>query len=125
GCLPGSLPRRTLPSFDTALHLLDPLLGRRGVVFVVPVPPLIRLGLRVALGRVFPHLLPSERRDVEVAPGAAHRLVAATIDEISAKYLSVVILDECVCAVPFIDAEVGVKAVRDGVPRHLPTHPRL
>ena len=29
------------------------------------------------------------------------------------------------CAVPLVHAEVGVEAVGDGVPRHLPAHPRL
>src|SRR5215210_4694557 len=53
----------------------------RLVVLVVEVPPLVGLGLRVALGRVLPLLLASERGDVEVAPRAAHRLVSALVDE--------------------------------------------
>ena len=40
-------------------------------VRVVVVPPLVRRGLRVALGRVLPLLLTSERGDVEIAPGGA------------------------------------------------------
>jgi len=40
-------------------------------VSVVVVPPLVRRGLRVALGRVLPLLLASERGDVEIAPGGA------------------------------------------------------
>jgi hypothetical protein len=40
-------------------------------VRVVVVPPLVRRGLRVALGRVFPLLLASKRGDVEIAPGGA------------------------------------------------------
>jgi len=47
------------------------------LVFVVPVPPLVRRGLRVALGRVLPFLLTAERGDVEVAEAAPERLVAA------------------------------------------------
>jgi hypothetical protein len=43
---------------------------------------------------------------------------AAAVDEVCAKHpLSVVV------AVPFIDAEVLVEAVSDGVPGHLPVHP--
>ena len=40
-------------------------------VRVVVVPPLVRRGLRVALGRVLPLLLAPERGDVEIAPGGA------------------------------------------------------
>src|SRR5580692_13043362 len=63
--------------FSSVGHL-DPLPVRRGfgVVVVVPVPPLVRRGLGVTLRRVLPSLLTGERRDVEVAPGGAHRLVA-------------------------------------------------
>src|SRR5438105_2349716 len=35
------------------------------------------------------------------------------------------VAEEHVVAVPFIDAEVRVEAVGDGVPGHLPAHPRL
>src|SRR5215212_4997807 len=52
------------------------------VVLVVQVPPLVRRGLRVALRRVLPHLLAPQGGDVEVAPGAAHVLVAAGVDEV-------------------------------------------
>src|SRR5262245_19792539 len=48
---------------------------------VVPDPPLVRRGLRIALRRVLPRLLATERGDVEVGPGTAHRLVAAGVDE--------------------------------------------
>src|SRR5712692_10565199 len=111
--------------FSSVGHL-DPLRVRRGlgVVVVVPVPPLVRRGLGVTLWRVLPGLLTPERRDVEVAPGAPHRLVAAAVDEVCAEHL-VTVAEEHVVAVPFIDAEVLVEAVCDGVPRHLPTHPRL
>src|SRR5580700_11649295 len=50
------------------------------VIVVVPVPPVVRRALRVALGRVLPGFLPPERAHVEVAPGAAHRLVAAVVE---------------------------------------------
>src|SRR5262245_25783729 len=97
-------------------------LGRRGVaICVMPVPPLVWRRLRVALRRVFPLLLAPERRHVEVAPGAPHRLIAAAIDKVGAENL-VGVADECIVAVPFVHAEVGVEAIRDGVPRHLPTH---
>src|SRR4051812_1887864 len=39
----------------------------RSGVRIVPVPPLIRRGLGIAIGRVLPHLLTPERSDVEVA----------------------------------------------------------
>src|SRR5512145_2609701 len=50
---------------------LDPLRIMRGfgVVVVVPVPPLVGRCLRVALRRVLPLLLASQRGDVEVVPG--------------------------------------------------------
>src|SRR3546814_20674347 len=58
---------------------LDPLLVGRCAcdIAVVPVPPLVGRGLRIALGRVLPDLLPAQRRDVEVVPGAPNLLVAA------------------------------------------------
>src|SRR4051812_26096799 len=63
------------------------LVGRSvGDVTVVPIPPFVGRGLRIALGRVLPHLLAAERRDVEVIPGAAHLLVAAIVDEVGAKH---------------------------------------
>src|SRR5215207_7608458 len=93
-------------------------------VLVVQVPPLVRRGLRVALGRVLPLLLASERGDVEVRPGAAHVLVAAAVDEVGAEDL-VTLADERVGAVPLAHAEVGVEVVRERVPGHIPTHPCL
>src|SRR5207245_7626937 len=98
--------------------------GLRPVWFVVPDPPLVRRGLRVALRRVLPLLLAPERSQVEVAPGAPHRLVAAVVDEVGAEH-AVAVADERVRAVPLVHAEVGVEVVRDGVPWHLPAHPRL
>src|ERR1700732_1817333 len=87
----------------------------------MPVPPLVRRGLGVTLRRVFPGLLTAERRDIEVAPGGPHRLVAAAVDEVCAEYL-VAVADECIVAVPLVHAEVDVEAVRDRVPPHLPAH---
>src|SRR5918994_1289324 len=59
--------------------------SRALAVLVVQVPPLVRRRLRVALGRVLPLLLAPERGQVEVAPGAPHRLVAAAVDEVGAE----------------------------------------
>src|SRR5829696_1651745 len=92
-------------------------------VLVVQAPPLVGRGLRVARRRVLPLLLAPERGDVEVGPGAAHRLVAAAVDEVGAED-RVAVADEGVRAVPLVDAEVGVEVVRDRVPGHLPSHPR-
>src|SRR5215207_1158177 len=74
-------------------------------VLVVQVPPLVRRGLRVALRRVLPLLLAPERRHVEVAPGAAHRLVAAVVDEVGPED-PVALADEGVRSVPLVHAEV-------------------
>ena len=97
---------------------------RRHRRFVVPVPPLVRRGLGIALGRVLPLLLAPERGDVEVAPGAPHRFVAAGVDEVRAEHL-VAVTDERVRAVPLVDAEVGVEVVGHREPGHLPAHPLL
>src|ERR1700721_2970889 len=88
---------------------IDPLrVGESlGIIVVVPVPPLVRRGLRIAFRRVLPRLLTPERRHVEVAPCSAHCLVSAAIDEICAKQPPA-IANECVVAMPFIDPEVGV-----------------
>src|SRR5262245_39423429 len=105
---------------------LDPLRVGRGLrgVIVVPVPPLVGRALGVALRRVFPRLLAAKRRRIEVAPGAPHRLVAAAVDEVRAKH-ALAVAEEHVMAVPLIHTEVGVEAVGDGVPGHLPAHARL
>src|ERR671910_1621650 len=89
--------------------------SRALAVLVVQVPPLVPRRLRVALGRVLPLLLAPERGQVEVAPGAPHRLVAAAVDEVGAEDL-VALADEGVRAVPLADAEVGVEVVGDRVP---------
>src|SRR5262245_44418178 len=108
--------------FSSVGHLNPLRVGRGlGVVVVVPIPPLVRRGLGVTLWRVLPGLLTAERRDIEVAPGGPHRLVAAAVDEVCAEHL-VAVADECSLAVPLVHAEVGVEACCDGVPRHLPTH---
>src|SRR5215813_5928052 len=107
-------------------YYVDPLLVRRGlrVVVVVPVPPLVRRRLRVALRRVLPLFLTPERGHIKVAPNGPHRLVATAVDEISAEYF-VTIANERVMAMPLVHAEVFVEAIGDGVPRHLPTHAYL
>src|SRR5487761_156485 len=89
-------------------YYVDPLRVRRGlgVVVDVPVPPLVRRGPGVTLWRVFPTLLTAERREVEVAPGGPHRLIAAVVDEVGAEDLAVVVADEYVVAVPLVHAEV-------------------
>src|SRR5215210_489712 len=79
------------------------------VVLVVQVPPLVRGRLRIALRRVLPLLLAPERGDVEVGPGAAHRLVAAVVDEVRAEDPAVVLSYEGVGAVPLTHVEVGVE----------------
>jgi hypothetical protein len=69
--------------------------------------------------------LATERGDVEIAPGASHRLIASAVDEIGAKY-AIVDADEGVGAVPLVHTEVGVEVVRQRVPGdRLPAHPRL
>src|SRR5580704_7410858 len=106
-------------------YYIDPLRMRRSlVVVVVPVPPLVWLSLGITLWRILPSFLAAERREVEVAPDASHRLVTAVVDEVCAEHL-VAIAEEHVVAVPFIDAEILVEAIGHGVPRHLPAHPRL
>src|SRR5262245_24440736 len=84
----------------------------RPLWLVVPDPPVVRPGLGIALRRVLPLLLAPERGDIEVGPGAAHRLVAAAVDEVGAEH-AVAFADERVRAVPLIDSEVRVEVVRD------------
>src|SRR5262245_46583522 len=88
--------------FSSVGHL-HPLRVRRGpsIVVVVPIPPLVRRGLRVTRWRIFPFLLAPERRHVEVTPGAPHRLITAAIDKIGAEHL-VAVADECIVAVPLV-----------------------
>src|SRR5947208_16459975 len=91
-------------------------------VFVVPVPPLVRRRLRVALRRFLPLLLTPEGSDVEIAPGVPHLLIAAVVDEVGAEH-AVALAYERVRAVPLIHTEVLVEAVRHRVPRNqLPAH---
>src|SRR5262245_4332126 len=96
---PGAaLVRLTLES-EGAIDDARPLRCLGVVVCVVPVPPLVRRRLRVALRRILPFLLAPERRDVEIVPGAPHLLVAAVVDEVGAEDL-VLVTDERVRAVP-------------------------
>src|ERR1700689_31601 len=100
---------RSLPGLLLALRgagprgrgrlLADVLLA----VLVVEVPPLVGRSLRIALGRVLPLLLAAERGHIQVAPGTAHRLVAAVVDEVGTEDLLVVAV-EGVGAVPFVHA---------------------
>src|SRR5450631_1381783 len=120
---------RVAPSRGGSLRVgqyIDPPRISRGlgVVVVVPVPPLVRRSLGVTLWRVLPTLLTAERREVEIAPGGPHCLVAAVVDEVGAEHL-VAVADECIVAVPLVHAEVLVEAVGHGVSRHLPTHSYL
>src|SRR3954469_15993002 len=105
---------------------LDPfLVGRRTFgVAVVPVPPFVGRRLRIAFRRILPDLLPSQRRDVEVIPGAAHLLVAPALDEIGAED-PVAVAEEHVGPVPLVDAEIRIETVGDGDPWHGPAHPLL
>src|SRR5438445_12706377 len=80
----------------------------RRVWFVVPDPPLVRRSLGVALRRVLPFLLASQRSDVEIAPGAPHRLAAAVVDEIRSAH-SVAVADQRVRPLPFVHAEVLIQ----------------
>src|SRR5919112_5755453 len=107
-------------------NMVSPWSWSGGVaVRVVVVPPLVGRGLGVALGRVLPLLLAPERGDVEVAPGAPHRLVAARVDEVGAED-PVAVADEGVGAVPLAHAEVLVEVVGDRVPGdELPSHALL
>src|SRR5215475_9129727 len=89
------MPWRLRPGSERGLsgvrHLNPLRVGSAlGVIVVVPVPPFVRRGLRIARQRVFPGFLAAERRDVEVAPGGAHRFVAPAIDEIGSEHPPVV-----------------------------------
>src|SRR5215217_2091351 len=88
----------------------------RLAVLVVAVPPHVARGLRVALGRVLPVLLPAERRHVEIGPDAAERLVATGVDEVGAEDPVLVVAVEGVGAVPLIHAEVRVVFFFERVP---------
>src|SRR5215813_2737427 len=94
-------------------------------VRVVVVPPRVRRGLRIALRRILPLLLTAERRDIQVAPSASHRLVAPEVDEVG-PVDPLAVADEGVGPVPLVHAEVFVKVVGDRVPRdQLPAHALL
>src|SRR5439155_26306716 len=92
----------SLPGFAAPANLFADLGGSFvAAVLVVPVPPLVRRGLRTAFRSFLPLLLSPERGHVEVTPGGTHRFVAAAIDEVGAEYF-VAVSDECIVAVPLI-----------------------
>src|SRR5215218_2761938 len=119
------LARRPLIVRVVRIRLTEPPRRRLRAVLVMPVPPLIGRGLRIPLRRVFPFLLAPKGGHVEEAPGIHEHFVAAVVDEVGAVDMTVVVADERVGAMPFVDAEVFVKVVGDREPRYLPTHPRL
>ena len=97
----------------------------RLVVLVVALDPLMGCGLRVSLRRVFPLLLSSQRRDVEVAVDASYALVAAAVEKIGEEDPGLVVAKEHERGVPLVGTEVGVEVVRDRVPgEDLPAHSR-
>src|SRR5437763_16760943 len=104
-----------LPAPMTPILMWLPLRRAGAAVFVVPVPPLVRRRLRIALRRVLPLLLAPECCDVEVAPSAPHGLVAAAVDEVGAED-AVTVSDERVRPVPLVHPEVGVEAIGQRVP---------
>src|SRR5881227_281222 len=57
------------------------------LVFVVPPPPFIRRRLRPASGRVFPGLLPAERRQVQKRIETTQQLIATSTGKIRVEYL--------------------------------------
>src|SRR3984957_5593255 len=95
----------------------------RGVL-IMPVPPFIWRSLGITRRRILPLFLTAEWSHVEVTPSAAHRFVAAIVDEVGAKD-ELAVAEEHVVTVPFVHAEVGMEAVGDGLPRHLPIHSRF
>src|SRR5687768_7749010 len=78
-------PRRRATAAAPPVALPRRGLSRGVTVLVVQVPPLVRRGLRVALGRVLPILLATQQRHVQVRPGGPHRLVAAVLDPVGAE----------------------------------------
>jgi hypothetical protein len=83
-------------------------------VAVVPCPPLVGRGLRIAVRRILTILLAPERGDVEQAPGVDEDLIATTVDEVGAEDVVIVVANERVGAVPVLDAEVFMEVVGDG-----------
>src|SRR4030095_13571369 len=117
GCLPGGAAPADL--FE------DLRGGFVAAVFVVPIPPFVRLRLRVALRRVLPLLLASQRCNVEIVPGVPHLLVAAVVYEIGAEH-AIAVPDERVGAVPLVYAEIFIEVTSDCVPRDMfPAHAPL
>src|SRR5687767_9583137 len=93
------------------------------LISVVIVPPLVRRSLWMAVGRIFPLLLPTKRGHVEVAPRRPDRFIAARVDEIRPEYI-VTLTYERIVTMPLVDAEIFVEVVRDRVPGdQIPAHP--
>src|SRR5205085_12107010 len=100
---PAPAPPTATPRCERSSLLGRHIRAKPGLaVVVVVVPPLVRRRLGVALRRVLPLLLASERGDVEVGPGGAHRLVATAIDEVGAIDAVVVVAVEDVVAMPLV-----------------------
>src|SRR5437899_970259 len=72
-------------------------------VFAVPVPPLVRWTLRVAVRRIFPFLLAPKGSHVEEIPGGHECLIAAVVDEVRLEHPAVVVTDERDGAMPLVD----------------------
>src|SRR5262249_33786684 len=80
--------------------------------------------LRIALGGVLPLLLATKGSDVQIGPGAPHRLVAAAVDEVGTED-PIAIANEGVRPVPIVHAEVCIEGVRERVPGNAPAHTLL
>jgi len=99
------------------------------LVLVVATPPLIRRGLRPAVGRILPVFLPAERRQVQKGPGATERLDAPPGSEVGAIDVVAIAQENAkteglVRVARHTEVDVEVAAGR-GVPRHAPAHALL
>src|SRR5580698_616622 len=123
------LPQRLGGLLLGAYRVVDDLRPHRvgrgtGSIGVMPVPPLVRRGLGITLGRVLPALLAPQRSHVEVAPGTSHRFIAAVVDEVSTKH-PIAVAKKHVRAMPEIYAEVRIEGIRERVPGDRPSHARF
>jgi hypothetical protein len=69
-------------------------------------------------------LRPHAHRQFQQATVVLECLITAPVDEIGAEHPPA-IASEHVVAMTLIDAEVRIESVGDGVPGHLPAHPRF